>query len=101
MSDQKAPEAPFMADADPAFAVMRDDLRVELRTSETTFRAILREELLDKFAPEVAAHLGPIDLTLSASFIKGLEPFFVALNEMLNAAEALNEAMRQQNQTIN
>jgi hypothetical protein len=95
------PEQPFIADVDPAFSVMRSEVRVDLRAAEAEFRRILREELLDKVPPELAASLASIDVEMARQFIKGLEPFFFGLNEMLNAVETLGEALRQHRQTIN
>jgi hypothetical protein len=94
-------EQPFIADVDPAFSAMRSEVRVDLRAAEAEFRRILREELLAKVPPELAASLASIDVDMARLFIKGLEPFFAGLNEMLNAAEVLGEALRQHRQTIN
>jgi hypothetical protein len=94
-----AATALFIADTDPAFMGMRADVRENIRTAEILFREAIQEEVLDKVPPELARALASAVTDLPPRFIRGLQPFFACLCDMLDAAEMLSAELSAEQKT--
>ena len=86
----------FVAETDPAFMVLRADVRKDINDAETAFRVTILEMLQGLatiLALEIVEGMTEIILEVPAKFIRDMLPFFQGLSDLRDQSEELQASI--------